>query len=225
MLATYFSSSTVGVASTTNSANYKVGDTVILSGLVFDGATPIVGANATAAVSTPVPLGSQTSLGNYQLVGENSINSNLTDYSYSVTLTNTGGAAQQVIAQLARTPPDGVSVLIQTLVFGSVSATSSATSINTFTIERDPTQSFDPSTLQWNVVGAQPSVSVTLLDSGTYDAAPNDGIYTGTFTPTQPGKYTAVLSVTGTSLAATRSPEPPQPSSPSPLRRSRVFRA
>ena len=97
MLATYFSSSTVGVASTTNSANYKVGDTVILSGLVFDGATPIVGANATAAVSTPVPLGSQTSLGNYQLVGENSINSNLTDYSYSVTLTakNAAGVASE----------------------------------------------------------------------------------------------------------------------------------
>jgi hypothetical protein len=63
VLATYFSSSTAATAVTTDAANYKVGDTVILSGLVFDGTTPITGATVTATVSAPVSLAAQTSLG------------------------------------------------------------------------------------------------------------------------------------------------------------------
>jgi hypothetical protein len=69
MLATYFSSSTVRATATTNAATYKVGDTVILSGLVFDQATPIRGATVNAAVSARLPA-AQTSLGNYQLIGQ-----------------------------------------------------------------------------------------------------------------------------------------------------------
>jgi hypothetical protein len=201
ILATYFSSSSVGVATVTNSSNYKVGDTVVLSSLVFDGAAPVSGANITAAITAPVSLAGQTSLGNYQLVSQSAINANLTDYSYSATLANTGGAVRQVFAQLSGVPPDGVTILNENLVFGDVSANSSAASQNTITIERDPNQPFDPSTLQWDVLAGGVPVNVALMDSGLYDASPGDGIYTGTFTPTSPGKHTAFLSVTGTSLA------------------------
>jgi hypothetical protein len=74
--------------------------------------------------------------------------------------------------------------------------------VNRLIIERNPSQVFDPATLQWNVTTPGTPVNVTLTDSGTgFDAATGDGIYTGTFTPTSAGTYTAVLSVTGTSLA------------------------
>jgi subtilisin-like proprotein convertase family protein len=43
-----------------------------------------------------------------------------------------------------------------------------------------------------------PPVMVTLQDSGTYDNATGDGIYTGTFTPTRTGDYSAAMKVTGT---------------------------
>ena len=42
---------------------------------------------------------------------------------------------------------------------------------------------------------------VTLLDSGVFDADPADGIYTGTYVPPAPGRYTAAIRATGVSLA------------------------
>jgi hypothetical protein len=41
--------------------------------------------------------------------------------------------------------------------------------------------------------------SVTISDSGTYDAAPGDGIYTGTYTASASGKFIAAMRVSGTS--------------------------
>lgn len=102
VFATYFSSSTVRTAATTSSANYRTGDTAILSALVFDGATPVTGASVNASVSAPVSLVGQTVVGNYQLVSQQAVNSNLTDFSYTATLTNSGGAVQGVQAQLRR---------------------------------------------------------------------------------------------------------------------------
>lgn len=172
----------------------------MLSALVFDGTTPIAGATINAAVSTPVSLAGQTSVGNYQLVNQQVVSPSLTDYSYSVTLTNTGPAAQSVVAQLASVPA-GVTILNETLAFGNVAANASLVSLNTVTIRRNPNQSFDPSTLQWTVTTPGTPVTTSLIDSGPFDAAPGDGIYTGTFTPASPGSYTAVLSITGTSIA------------------------
>lgn len=200
ILATYFSSSTVGVTATTNAVNYLVGGTVVLSGLVFDGVTPITGATVTAAVSAPVSLAGQASLGNYQLVSQQVVNSTLSDFSYTVTLTNTGPALQSVLAELASLPA-GVTILSQTLAFGDVAANASVPSLNSVTIERDPNQAFDPSTLAWNVTSPGPVTNVSLVDAGPRDAASGDGIYTGTFTPVAIGTYTAMMSITGSSVA------------------------
>ena len=150
IVATYLSSSTVRATATTHSPNYKVGDAVILSGLVFDNATPVVGAIMTAAVSAPVSVAAQTTVGNFQLVSQQTLTPTVTDYMYSARLTNTGAAMQSVRAGLASFPAD-VTVMNDTLVFGDIAANSSATSLNKVTIERNPNQSFDPATLQWNV--------------------------------------------------------------------------
>ena len=139
ILATYFSSSTTKVAATVDSAHHKIGDSVILSGLVFDGATPITNASVTAAISSPVLVSAQTSIGNYQLAGQQIVSTDVTDYSYTATLTNTGAALQGVTAQLMNTPRDnGVSVLTNVLVFGDVPANSTVTSVNTVIIARNP---------------------------------------------------------------------------------------
>jgi hypothetical protein len=198
IIATYFASSTVGVSATTDSANYAVNDTVIISGLAFDGTTPVTGATVTAAVSVPSSL--SATVGNFQLLTQQAVSAILTDYTYSATLTNSGPSAQTVVAQLAALP-SGVTVLSDTLIFGDVGANSSATSLNTITIESNPSQSFNPSTLQWNVTTPGTPTAVALLDSGQFDAATGDGIYTGTFTPQVAGAYSAVLSITGTSSA------------------------
>lgn len=99
-IASYFSSSSVHAGVVTNSPHYQVGDTVIISGLVFDGPTPVTGATVTAAIG-------------------------------------------------------------------------------------DPTQSeADP-------------VQIALLDSGSYDAAPGDGIYTGAFTIDRVGQFSIAIRATG----------------------------
>ncbi|MGI8746208.1 MAG: COG1470 family protein [Bryobacteraceae bacterium] len=125
-----------------------------------------------------------------------------TDYEYAVQLSNTGGPLHEVQADLAL-PPVGATVLDPVLLFGDVAAASSGPGINTITIQRDPSQSFDPATLQWNVTQPGVAVTVPLIDNGPFDAATGDGLYTGAFVPSGPGTYAALLSITGTSLAGT----------------------
>jgi hypothetical protein len=199
MIASYYAASTVTAGVTASSSAYKVGDTVVLSGLLFDGTTPVIGATASAGVSVPLSLGGQATVGGYQLISQ-SVGPNLTQYQYSFVLTNTGGAVQQVQANLASTPAN-IAVVNDVLLFGSIAANSSTTSSTSLIIQKDPTLSFDPSTLRWNVTATGPVVNVSLLDSGTYDAASGDGVYTGTFSPSSAGHYTVLLSATGTSLA------------------------
>jgi hypothetical protein len=133
-------------------------------------------------------------------VSQQSVGPNLTEYQYSFVLTNTGAAVAEVQAALVATPQN-VNVVNDILLFGNIAANSMTTSYTFLTIQRDPSSSFDPSTLQWNVTATGPVINVNLIDSGTFDAATGDGVYTGTFTPTSPGTYTAALSATGTSLA------------------------
>jgi uncharacterized protein (TIGR03437 family) len=101
--ATYYSSSSVRTAVTTNGSSFRVGDSVVLSGLVFDGSAPVAGATMTARIN-------------------------------------------------------------------------------------DPTSAAAP-------------VTVTLADAGPLDAAPGDGVYTGTYAATTPGAFTVVVRATGTSGA------------------------
>src|SRR5271165_7094719 len=108
----------------------------------------------------------------------------------SATLTNSGAAVQSVSAEISG-PVTGVTILNGLLAFGDVGANSSVASVNTITIERNPNQSFDLSTLHWIISAPGPETSVTLSDSGQYDAASGDGIYTGTFVPQAAGDYAA----------------------------------
>jgi hypothetical protein len=103
-IVTYFSSSTVRSGLTASASQYRVGETVVLSGLLLDGSSPITGATVTAVVGDP----------------------------------------------------------------------------------EDPQ--------------AEPA-QVTLQDSGTYDAAPGDGVYTGTFTAARAGEFDIAMHASGASAA------------------------
>ena len=103
IIGTYSSSSSVHVGIVTQ-PQYTVGDTVILTGLVVDGTTPVLGANVAAQVSTPQIPNSQVTLGTYQLVSQTAIDSQTTQYEYTVTITNNGPAATAVTASIADSP-------------------------------------------------------------------------------------------------------------------------
>lgn len=105
VVASYFSSSTVHAGLLTDSPHYQMGDRVVISGLLFDGSTPVTGATVTAAINPSQP-------------------------------------------------------------------------------EADPVQ-------------------IVLLDSGEYDDATGDGIYTGTFTANQTGEFAIAMKATGASGSGT----------------------
>ena len=111
IFAIHFSSSTVKVAATTDSSNYKVGRAVVLSGLVFDDDTPTNGAVVSAAISARVSLSGRAVIRNFKLVKEHMVDPAHVEYSYSVTMTNNGPAAESVRAQLESSSPN-VSVLV-----------------------------------------------------------------------------------------------------------------
>ena len=104
IIATYFSTSSVRAGLLTVAPLYRVGDTVILTGLLFNGSSPIAGATVTASVGDPLDTVTKPVLG-------------------------------------------------------------------------------------------------PLQDSGTLDAAPGDGIYTGTYTATKAGRFSAAMKATGTTTA------------------------
>lgn len=78
----------------------------------------------------------------------------------------------------------GTPVVLSAFVFNGTTPISNAT------VEVKVMNEEDPSTAPF---------SVTMTDSGTYDDAPGDGIYTGTYTATVGGKFVAAMRVSGTS--------------------------
>jgi len=78
------------------------------------------------------------------------------EYVYSVTLSNTGTAAADVLATLSQVPT-GTRIIDGNSVFGSVSTSMSQTSLDTITIRQDRTIAFVPSALRWNIFMARTS--------------------------------------------------------------------
>jgi len=196
MLLTYYPSSTVQAGAVTDSTVYRLGDSVILSGLLFDGTTPIQSATITATAVTFLPI--QATVGNYQLISQQTLTATTVLNTYSVQLINTGPAATRVSASVTSSDPN---TLIQDglMLFGDVAAGSSTTSFNTFSVQIPTSSTFDPSVLTWQISTPSTPIQISLLDSGTYDATTGDGIYTGVLTPSLIGSYTVFVTATGNS--------------------------
>ena len=194
----YFPASSLGAAISVEERKYKVGETVVLAGLLFDGTKPVAGAAMTAVVATRFALGWRASVGGYTLVSQQRVSSTDSQYTYSAGLTNHGTAELGVIAGVTSSSA-AVQVVSGTLVFGFVAANSTRVSANTFTIQQNSQAAFDPDALNWAATSAGTPAKIPLRDSGKYDYAPGDGIYTGSFVPRTAGEYTASLTATGTS--------------------------
>ena len=193
MIVQYYSSSAVRTGAVADSPQYRLGDLVATSLLLFDGTTPVQGATVTATAVATVPLPS-ASVGNYQLVSQPTI----TLYTYTAQLTNSGTSATSVSAQVSSSDPN-TTVVDSDVLFGDVAANSTATSLNTFSVQLLTNSTLNPSVLNWKVSTPSAPISFALTDSGAYDEATGDGIYTGTFTPSVKGNYTVYMTASGTS--------------------------
>jgi hypothetical protein len=201
LIGSYYSSSSVTAGLTTDASNYKIGDLVKLSGLLFDANGPITNATVTASIAVPVDLSAQVNIGNYQLVSQQPVDGSTTNYTYTARATNTGSAIQGVSAD-ATSSSANFTVLSGGLFFGDLAAGGSSTSSNTFVIQAPSSPAPDLSGLQWTPQMPGVPATVTLTDSGTFDAAHGDGVFSGGFTATTPGDYVVSMLATGTSSSS-----------------------
>ncbi len=198
MIAWYYPSSSVAMGAATDAPVYRQGDFVVLSGLIFDGTNPVQNATVSAIAGTLLPVNG--SIGNYQLVGSTQVDSTYSLYTYTVQFTNAGGAASNVAATVSSSDTN-MSIVNDSVAFGSVAVGAIVTGANTFTFLYPSADSYALSALQWTVQAPDTAISVALADTGTYDNATGDGIYTGTFTPVDPGKYIVQVTASGTSAS------------------------
>jgi hypothetical protein len=163
----YYSSSDVVIGALTDSTSYRLGDNVIGSVLLFDGA-PIQGATITGEVTARIAI--PASLGGFQLVSQQTASSTTTLYTYTAQITDRGADAADVTADVSSTDP---TIVVQgPLAFGDVSAGSTVTSLNTFSVEVPNSATLDPSTLTSDVRASTTPIAVTFVDSGANEPPP-----------------------------------------------------
>jgi hypothetical protein len=196
----YLPSSGVSVAAATDSSSYHQGDIVILSALIFDGTVPIKHASVQATIGALMPV--QGTIRNYVLTNQQQTSSTITRYSYTADFT-AGASATSVIGTVSTSDAHS-QIVADTVSFGDISIGSVVTSQSSFIIERPTGTALDPSTLQWKISSRATPATVALLDSGPYDHATGDGIFTGTFTPPAIGNYTAFITVSSGSPRSER---------------------
>lgn len=191
---TYYPSSSIVLATAVDAPAYRVGNFAVVSGFLFNGQTPITGAVVTA-VAVPI-LRVAGTVGGYQLVSQQPAGTGFTDYTYTAQLTNSGGALTAAHA-VASSPDLNVDLVSPGLAFGDMAAGATVTSANSF-VARVPTgTTFNPATLTWKISSLGTRTNFTLTDSGTYDAAVGDGIYTGTLSLPVAGRYSISVGASG----------------------------
>ncbi|HEX5424742.1 MAG TPA: hypothetical protein VFW94_14430, partial [Candidatus Acidoferrales bacterium] len=192
LMVVYTPFSGIAVSAITDSTSYRQGDLAILSALVFNGTMPVTQATVQATIGSRVPV--QGTMGNYVLTDQQQVTATTTRYTYTAQFTNSGPAAPNVTATATTSDPNS-DLIADTIFFGDVPDNGVVTSQTSFIIERPTSEAFDPSTLEWKISSIAAPSTVTLLDSGTYDDATGDGVYTGTFTPPTAGDYIADMTV------------------------------
>jgi hypothetical protein len=190
----YLSSSSVRAGVRPDSPSYRVGDLVILTGVLLNEVAPVIGATVTATTWTSVPL-PQASVTNYRLVSQRALD-NGTEYEYAADLV-TGGAAGKGVQAVSTSLSNTVSVVQGELNFGDISAAGTTSSVNTVIVRVSPAAAFNPSLISWDIRSTTPGTTVNLQDSGSFDYATGDGLYTGTFTASAAGEYIVVMRATG----------------------------
>lgn len=115
----YSGSSSLRTGVIPDSFSYRTGDTAVLSGLVFDGINPISGAAMQANVWRDSPVTSGLAITNYVQTSQTAVDANTNQYTYQVSLVNSGAALNAVNATATSTR-SGLTMLAGTVAFGDV---------------------------------------------------------------------------------------------------------
>ena len=209
MLVSYSSSSSVVAGLSASPDSPSIGNPITLSAVLLDGANPIVGATGTVQLIPSVDVTSQVSVTSV-LLSTTVVDSLNSSDIYAINLQNSGPGLTSLLATLnAASLPPTVQVSSNAVYVNQAPAQTTTQSPTGFTVTRPTSTPFDPTTLQWKVTASGTPTQVSLTDGGPGDAQAGDGIYTGSFTPTIPGDYIALLKAQGTGNSALAFLEPP----------------
>jgi hypothetical protein len=193
---TYFSMSGVRAAVAKDKVMYNPGDNVSLTALVFTaGGSQVTGATVNATIVPPVSLNTQATIGSFQLTNQTA-NGAFTQYTYQASLSNNGSSSlTTAIAKLTNVPSTVTLIDAGMLGFANVPAGGSAGSVNSFSVQVASSQTFDPTTLSWDINTTGTPVAVALADSG-------GGNYSGVYSPSTLGTYQVLVNLGGVSGGA-----------------------
>ncbi len=201
VLVQYVSSSNINFGAAADSILSRLGDLVRLAAVLSDGSSPIASATVTAQVYWLPPVNG--TVGNYQLVDQQTTSIGSIEYTYNSQLTNGSIASTMVEATLLSSDPN-IGIEAGTVEFGDVGANQVASSLNSFSITVPAGYTLDLANLSWGIDSSGAPVSLTLSDSGVSpDGTAGEGMYIATFMPTNAGEYKVLLSATGQSASGT----------------------
>ena len=184
-------------------AVYTIGQPAVLSALLVNDVNDtvaITSATVSASVKVERDVSAQVTIGNYQLIGQTTGADGYVQYKYSARATNNGAALTGVQGRGSYT--GGSFYAGQIVSFGSITAGATASGLDTFTVALPSGVSFSTNALSWKATAVSTAVAVSMTDSGPNDAQVGDGIYTGTYTPSEAGKHIVALTASGSSNGA-----------------------
>lgn len=167
MVVSYFFNSKLQAGITSKAPTYRLGETAVLTALLFDDVTPVTGATATARLMAATDVSTQAQVGNIQLLSSTTPAPNTVQETYSASLVNTGPAITRATAAI-QNPATGPIILSGTLSFGEVPANATAAALNTMMLDLNVT-ACQPKTSQvggvFMVNGRSSTVGLGLLAS------------------------------------------------------------
>lgn len=197
-MAEWHSASPLVAGCQTESEIYRAGDAVTVVCVVLDDEAPVTNVTLSGEIQPQIDVSASVTVGNAQLLRKEADGDGFSLYVYRVRLQNNSGLPSRFIAT-AGTEAEDVTLVRAEVGFDAIAAGQSGDSLNELMVSAPASPGFDPATLDWKVIGAGSPSALSLTDAGPGNDGLGDGIYSGQFTPPQPGVYSIRVEAAGVS--------------------------
>lgn len=191
-------SATLSVASN----RYTLNESVVLTGAAAEGTQVLLNSTMTLEVMRTSLVPSGLSISNLRFVRSHPLTGGGYRHYFTADLVS-GNVEAPIVAATVNSENGDVNFVESGLTYLAVHPGTTSTTPTTISLDTD--SSAPPSTTGWlwSFDATELPVTVPIQDGGTADGVPGDGLFTGTFAAAQIGRYSAVLTATGTTPSGT----------------------
>jgi hypothetical protein len=175
---------------------YLVSETVKITGKVSEETQTVKSPTMRLEVTRRYPVSLGLRISDTRLVGTQALPGGGYRHDFTADLVSRDVTAAVVIATV-KSALGAVDFLAAELTFQGVKAGATTSTTATISVRTESSQTPSMGAWVWTFDAIDPPVEVPILDSGEQDRAPGDGVFTGIFTPTKPGQYSAVVTAAG----------------------------